>query len=171
MAERYDIFTDARVPTGETRPRYEALRNGEYRLGAEIWILNADGRIMVTKRHPQKREYPGLWECTGGFVCSGETTLDTILRETREEIGLPLSPADVRLVGTQLRERQFIDLYTATVEVRIESLVLQPEEVTDAKWVTWDELAALRARGEFVDFIFERIMRYRDSLPAQSIGD
>ncbi len=164
MAERYDIFTEARVPTGGTRARYEMLRDGEYRLGAEIWILNTDGRIMVTKRHPEKREYPGLWECTGGFVCAGETTLDTILRETREEIGLSFSPADVRLVATELRERQFIDLYTATTDTDISSLTLQPEEVTDAKWVTWDELAAMRERGEFVDFVFERITRHRDGL-------
>jgi isopentenyldiphosphate isomerase len=161
MAERYEIFTEKRVPTGETRARYEPLRDGECRLGAEIWLFHPDGRLMVTRRHPEKREYPGLWECTGGFVCAGETTLSTIIRETREEIGLALFPADVRLVATELRDRQFLDLYTATVDVEISALSLQPEEVTDAKWMTWDELTAMRDRGEFVDFIYDRIARHR----------
>ncbi len=162
--ERYEVYTQARVPTGETRARYEMLREGEYRLGAEIWILHSDGRLMITKRHQEKREYPGLWECTGGFVCAGETTIDTIVREVGEEIGLPLSPASIRLVATELRDRQFIDLYTATADVEITSLTLQREEVTDAKWVTFDELTALRDRGEFVDFIYDRIVRHKDEV-------
>jgi len=164
MAERYEIFTEKRVPTGKTRARYEPLGDGEYRLGAEIWIFHPDGRLMVTKRHPEKRVYPGLWECTGGFVCAGETTLDTILRETEEEIGLALSPADVRLFATELQEGQFIDLYTATVDAEIGALALQPEEVTDAKWADWDELTAMRDRGEFLDFVYDRIARNRERI-------
>ena len=117
---------------------------------------------MVTKRHPEKREYPGLWECTGGFVCAGETTLETILRETREEIGLSLSPADVRLVAAEMVDRQFLDLYAATVDVEIAALILQSEEVTDAKWVTWDELTAMRDRGEYIGFVYDRIARNRE---------
>ncbi len=161
MAEWYEIYTKERIPTGKTRARYEMLRDGEYRLGAEIWIFHPDGRLMVTKRHPEKREYPGLWECTGGFVCAGETTKDTILREVREEIGLSLSPSDVRLITTELSGPQFLDLYTATADVAIEALILQPEEVTDARWVTWDALTDMRDRGEFIDFVYDRIARNR----------
>ena len=164
MTERYNVLTEKRVPTGRTRARFEPLAEGEYRLGAEIWIFHPDGRLMITKRSAEKRHCPGMWECTGGFVCAGETTLDTILREVREEIGLSLKEEDVRLVATERVDGQYIDLFTATADVEIASLTLQPEEVTDAKWVSLDELAAMRDSGAFIDSVYNRIIKHKDGI-------
>lgn len=148
--ERFDILDICRHPLGYTRPRGEALAPGEYRNGAQIILTRRDGRVMITRRCLEKPSHPGMWEFTGGLVCTGETTRQTILRETAEEIGLHLSQERVRLVGTLLKGREYLDNYTARVEVEISQLSLQAEEVMDARWVFPDEIARMAASGEFV---------------------
>ena len=162
--EFYDILTVFRYPTGRVRPRGEAMVEGEYRHGAEIWIFHEDGRLMITRRHLKKDGYPGMWECTGGLVTTGESTFNTILRETEEEIGLKLEPHEITKVGTKLCGREYLDVFTAKTNVDISELTLQPTEVIDAKYVTWDELKAMRDSGEFISTIYDRIMAFRSLL-------
>lgn len=164
MKEYYDVLDVFRRPTGRVRPRGEALQEGEYRSGAEIWVFNTDGRLMVTRRHMEKDAHPGKWECTGGLVRSGDSTFATILREAGEEIGIFFAPGEVRRVATRLCGREYLDIYTARTDRPISSLELQPEEVIDARYVTWDELRAMRDSGEFISAIYDRIMEFRSLL-------
>ena len=153
--EYYDVLTADRKPTGRVRMRGEPLGEGEYRSGAEIWVFAPDGRLMVTQRHPEKDEYPLLWECTGGLVRSGESTFETIKREAEEEIGVKFGDDEIRFVTTILRNRQYLDVYTAVT--RLTEFALQPDEVVDYRFVTDDELKAMYEKGEFISFIYERV--------------
>ena len=164
MKEYYDVLTVYRYPTGRVRPRGEALQEGEYRHGAEIWIFHTDGRLMVTRRHLKKEGNPGKWECTAGLVTTGESTFTTILREAEEEIGIRFEPHEIRRVGTKLCGREYLDIFTATTDRPIESLKLQPTEVIDARYVTWEGLKAMLDSGEFVPSVYERIMAFRSVL-------
>lgn len=164
MKEYYDVLDVFRRPTGRVRPRGEALQDGEYRNGAEIWVFNTDGRLMITRRHPEKDAHPGKWECTGGLVRSGDSTFVAILREAEEEIGIAFAPGEVRRVATRLCGREYLDIYTARTDRPISSLRLQPDEVIDARYVTWDELRAMRDSGEFISFVYERLMEFRNLL-------
>ena len=164
MTEYFDILTVYRYPTGKVRPRGEALQEGEYRHGAEIFIFHEDGRLMITRRHLKKDGNPGRWECTAGLVTTGESTFNTILREAEEEIGLTLDPKKVRRLGTKLCGREYLDVFTTTTTAAIEDLKLQPTEVIDAKYVNRDELKAMLDSGEFVEGVYERIMCFRSLL-------
>ncbi len=109
---------------------------------------------MITRRCLEKSSYPGMWEFTGGLVRTGETTRQTILRETGEEIGLSLPSEKVRLAGTLLNGGEYLDNYTARVEVEISQLTFQREEVMDARWVFPEEIARMVKSGEFVPGIW-----------------
>jgi mutator protein MutT len=50
-----------------------------------------DRRILIQKRSFNRRLFPGKWELPGGHLERGETRLDCIRRELREELGLSLS--------------------------------------------------------------------------------
>lgn len=164
MKEYYDVLDVFRRRKGYVKERGVPLVEGEYRSGAEIWIFHTDGRLMVTRRHLMKDGYPGKWECTGGLVTTGETTFQTILREAGEEIGLEFAPSQVRKVATKLCGREYLDIYTATTDTPVSELKLQPTEVIDARYVTWDELLEMRDSGEFIDNVYRRIMEFRSLL-------
>ncbi len=53
--------------------------------------LAADGRILVAKR--KKAPHAGLWEFPGGKVEGGESDIDALRRELREELGVAVERA------------------------------------------------------------------------------
>ena len=50
--------------------------------------------ILLTRRAAKLRAHGGQWALPGGRIDEGETVLDAVLREVREELGLTLGPAD-----------------------------------------------------------------------------
>lgn len=52
-----------------------------------------------------------MWEVPGGCSQTSETSVQTLKREIKEEIGVNLND-DFNLLDTQLRKQQFIDIYT-----------------------------------------------------------
>ncbi|MGY1857097.1 NUDIX domain-containing protein [Modestobacter sp. SYSU DS0290] len=50
--------------------------------------LLQDGRVLLTHRSPHRRWYPDVWDLPGGHVDDGETELDALRRELREELGV-----------------------------------------------------------------------------------
>lgn len=57
-----------------------------FHLGVKALILNTDQQILLLKRnHPVKGMY---WDIPGGRLQKGESQMDTLFREVREETGL-----------------------------------------------------------------------------------
>jgi len=73
-------------------------------------LERGDGRVLITQRPPGK-VYAGYWEFPGGKVEAGETALQAIVRELREELAI-----EVELAHPWLR-RRFVYPH-ATVELR-----------------------------------------------------
>lgn len=55
-------------------------------------IPDSRGRVLVSKRHVDSHQ-GGYWEFPGGKVESGESVLDALKREIREELGLVIKQA------------------------------------------------------------------------------
>lgn len=58
----------------------------------EVWtvgavILNQHGEAFAQKRSPDRRLFPDTWDIVGGHVEPGETLLEALAREVREETG------------------------------------------------------------------------------------
>ena len=56
-------------------------------VGCLFW---AEGKILLLKRATEK-SYPGRWGLPGGKINEGESRLDAIIREVKEETGINLS--------------------------------------------------------------------------------
>ena len=56
-------------------------------LGPDLLVIRRDDRPDIP--------YPGRWDLPGGGREGGESPEDCVLRETREEVGLELSAADL----------------------------------------------------------------------------
>lgn len=65
---------------------------GELHVAAGV-IRNDDGRVLIAQR-PEGSHLAGGWEFPGGKVIEGETALQALKRELREEIGIEVLAAE-----------------------------------------------------------------------------
>ena len=62
------------------------MKEGLVRVAAAV-LLRADGSVLLAQR-PAGKPYAGYWEFPGGKFEAGETPLDALARELREELGV-----------------------------------------------------------------------------------
>lgn len=163
MCELWDLYDENRKPLNKIHKRGIPLQNGEYHLVVEIWVINSDGQVLITKRHPQK-SFGGMWECTGGSVVAGEASDISALRELEEETGIKVTRNELTMIESFKMENRFIDTYIVRNNISISDLVLQKEEVVDAKIVSIEELNELCRRKEIVPTVVERLKIYRHKI-------
>jgi 8-oxo-dGTP diphosphatase len=157
MKEIWDILNKKRELTGRTHIRGEPLKKGDYHLVVEIWIVNHDGKIILSKRHPQK-SYPHLWECTGGSVLAGENSITAAKREVLEETGISLEKDHGKIILQYMEEDSFFDVWLFIKDVNIPDTVPQAGEVTEIKYVNQDEMIKMFKTNHMVpklDYILE----------------
>ena len=149
--EYFDVIDREGNATGAVLPKGSALADGQYYVGAHAYICNAQGEYLLQRRALDKAFLPGMWEIHMGHVVAGETGLETIIREVREEVGLGCAPEDAHYVGRVVWEdgHHIIDVYRIAAEFDVDQLTLQPEEVIGAKAVSKDEMLALIARMDY----------------------
>ena len=152
MPEFCDVYDENRNRTGRIWPRRVPMGPGDFHLVVYAWILDRGGRVLMTRRHPDKASWGGLWECTGGGVQAGETSLQGALRELNEEIGVSYSERDAFLLHSDEDRNVWIDTWLFQKSPELNMLRLQPEEVTQARWVDRAEYEKMCRQGMVVPF-------------------
>ena len=137
--EFVEMFDNKRNALGKTVERYTHIE-GEYAQGSHVWIMNSKGEFLIQKRTPTKRLYPNLWSITSGGTDEGEKTWQTAYREVKEELGIEIKPNEMELMMSYKRNHDFVDVYLARKDIKLEEITMQKEEVADVKWVTVEEL-------------------------------
>ena len=134
-------------PTGIRKPKNEIHRDGDWHRAAHIWIIAPDGRFLLQRRSLRKENNPGLWDVSAaGHLSAGESASEAAVRETFEELGLQLSPADLEFVKTLTQisilnnntyfDNEFHEIFIVRRDVDVAALNLDPEEVAEVKWVS-----------------------------------
>lgn len=148
--EPFDIYDAARNLTGRAGRRGEPpLPSGEYFLVVHVWIMNSRGEYLITRRAPEKKNYPLLWEAPGGGVLAGESSLAAALREAREETGIALRPENGVFFKTSRRPGSFADIWLFRQDVPLDALALRPGETMDARLASPSEILAMEQAGAF----------------------
>ena len=151
--EYFDVLDKNRKPLGYTKKRGEELKENEYNTGIEIWIFN-DKKLLLTQRSIEK-SHPLEWEVPGGCSQKGETSIDTLEREVKEEIGVDINN-EYKLLGTELYKKQFVDMYKSNIKVDLSKVKLQAEEVSDIKFVTKEEFLEMAKNDKIVKSVYNR---------------
>ena len=149
LVERFD---NKRLPLNKAVERYNPTP-GEYEQGTHIWIMNDKGDFLMQKRSMNKKINPGKWSVTGGAVDIGESPLDCMYRECKEEIGVDLNPENVELMMSIKRKHSFIDVFLARENYKCNELKLQIEEVDKVEWINRDIIKKMIGNGEIVGSI------------------
>jgi len=140
MAELCDIYNISGNKTGKVFTRGESLKEGEYQLVTNIWIINNDFNILIQKRSETKKISPNIWATHGGCVGTQETSFNGCIREAYEEIGISLKTKNIKPLTRIKSERLIMDSYIIVQEFDTSSAVLQAEEVSEIQWVSLNKL-------------------------------
>ena len=84
----------------------------------------------------------------------GETSIDAAIREAKEELGIDISKGESKYIGFTLRYYPTCDDILEVWLFRIndaekQEIVIQKEEVNDAKWLSREEIRNLYNQGKF----------------------
>lgn len=147
--EYLDVLDEYGNKTGIIKDKKDIYRDRDWHRSIHVWIMNSKNEILVQKRSPKKETLPNLWVISiAGHVRSGETSVDAVIREVKEEINVDIDSDNLIYLFTLNRIQPYKygnirvidDVYLLKLELDIEKLKLQKSELTDVKFVNYKEL-------------------------------
>lgn len=145
--EKRDLYDENKQKTGEVIEKGQEVPNGRYYITVVVWMQNSKGEFLIQRTVPQKYH---MWSTTGGHPKAGESSLEGIVTEIKEELGLSVFAKDLKLFKTIKTEDDFVDIYYLKIDVSLDEITIQKEEVEDVKWATISEINDLIDKGLFL---------------------
>lgn len=151
--EKWDLYDENKNMLERKAIRGEKLNKGEFHLVVNVWLENDRKELLVSQR-AANRTYPLQWECTGGSALMGETSIDAAIREVKEELGIIINENSGKYIGSTLRYYPNCDDILEVWLFKVENsdnqkIIIQEEEVNDAKWLSRTEIRNLYNDGKF----------------------
>jgi len=158
--EIWDLYDKNRKVVGE-HIRGEKLPENTFHLVVHVWIKNKQGKYLISQRSEKKLTHPLLWECVGGAVIKGETSLEGAIRETKEEVGIDLKNCKGQLLFSTIRKSQnnktsdnFLDVWLFEYDGKVSLENATTDEVTQVKWLDVKEIKYLYDDGNLVKSLY-----------------
>ena len=116
-------------------------------LAFSLYLFDADGRVLVSRRALAKRTFPGVWtnSCCG-HPAPGEALADGVRRRVGQELGVEVTDLRLALPAFRYRaeqdgvvENEMCPVFVARVTGRV---VPDPTEVEEVRWEPWSEFRA-----------------------------
>ena len=149
--EKFDVLNINGELTGIVANKGDALKDGQYYLGAHVYIYNTQNEFLLQQRSLSKDFLPGGWDITMGHIVAGETSKAGIMREVQEEIGLSCQNNDVRFVGRVIWEfyHHMIDIYFLQTAFNMTELSLKKDEVIGVKSIFATDMLTLVSKMDY----------------------
>lgn len=105
-------------------------------------LLLRQGSVLLARRSPRRKAYPGLWSFPGGHVDAGETLEQALIRELREEVAvLPLVYGVVARIADPAAPSVTYHLFAVSAWEG-EPRIIDDEHVA-LRWFTLEDAGAL----------------------------
>ena len=163
VMEMIDIYDENKEKTGEILPRGKGLAKGQYMLYVLAVLEDEYGKLLATKRSNDKKWGAGAWEIPGGSAKAGEDSQTAVLREVAEETGLEIDKNKGKLVYSYRNEdaesgdNYFVDIYHFKGCFDKSKIKVNPDEVTDYRFVDVDDMEELEEEVGFLHY--ERVRK------------
>ena len=161
--ELLDVYDSNGKATGRVVIRGDktvTLSDNEHIAVGVIFIQNSKGEFLIQKTSKEKG---GEYTSTGGHVDSGETPLESIKREVKEELGLNVDNDNIVELGYLLYDRPIRFMFYLKKDVDIQNLKLQQEEVENVEFMSIDKIKELIHQGLVLAShakIFNKVLEY-----------
>jgi len=117
-----------------------------------VLVIHPDnGTLLLQKRSAAKDTFPGHWDTSvGGHVTFGQTYEEAAVRETEEELGISVTPADlIPLYPSRFRGSQESENTLTFLCLHRGPFVANPEEIDALRFWTRSEIVAALGTGAF----------------------
>ena len=151
-ADEHVVLLDASHRVLGTAPKLSAHhRDTPLHLGFSCYVVDADGRVLLTRRASSKRTWPDTWtNACCGHPQLGETLRAAVERRLDFELGVTARTMALALPDFQYRaamgngivEHELCPVVVATIDGAPRP---NPQEVSAVAWTSW---ARLRQRAE-----------------------
>lgn len=156
--ELWDLYTEDRKLTGKEHIRGEKLPENMYHLVVHVWIKNSKGQYLISQRSANRPTFPLMWECVGGSVLKGESSIDGAIREAKEEAGVELLPDNGKLIFSKNRKiidgKRFNDILDVWLFQYDGDATLNNATTDEVKQIVWmdkNQILDLYKQNELVD--------------------
>lgn len=173
--EIWDLYTKYREKTGREHIRGEQIPEGCYHLVVHVWIRNSKGEYMISQRAANRPTYPLMWECVGGSVVKGESSIEGAIREAKEEVGVDLRPEKGKLIFSKIRGeingkscQDIMDVWLFTYDGETKLAEATTDEVAECKWMREEEIRQLFEEGKLVSTLDYFFCALKDKEPDYS---
>lgn len=156
--ELFDVLDAAGRPTGETKPRSQVHRDGDWHRSFHLWLVKERRYVLLQRRSDKKDLEPGKVDVSvAGHFAAGET-LAEVVREAEEELGLFVRPEQLHHLMTRKAERfyesatdrEFEEVYVLAVDQPLEHYYLDCREVSVLYEAPLQGATELYSRGGFL---------------------
>ena len=141
-----DLYDENKELTGKTIEKGVPVPLGYYYITVVAFIENTKGEFLLQKRVEKK---DGKWATTGGHPKHGESSLEGIVTEIKEELGIDVKKDELTLYKTIKTEDDFVDMYYIKKDIDISDIVLQEDEVDSVMWASRERIEELIKEDKF----------------------
>ena len=162
--ELWDLYDEQRRLVGTDHLRGQELPDPRFHLVALVWTKTSPGQSLTSQRAADRPTYPLLWECVGGSVLKGESSLQGALREVKEEVGLELEGSTGEVIFTKTRKvvdqvkcNDIMDVWLFPYDGEVRLGRATTREVALTRWANYQEIQQLWEQKRFVptlDYFF-----------------
>ncbi len=135
--EKRDLYDENSNVTSMTYFKGDAVPNGYYPMVVMVCIQNEKGEFLMQKRVPRKG---GDWGVTGGHPKSGETPIEGMITEIKEEIGVDVLPEQLEIFDEGCDGVDCYKMYYMKTNFDLSDFKIQEEELSEVRWFSMQDL-------------------------------
>lgn len=137
MGELRDLYDINSNKTDKTYHKGEKIPEGYYPMVVMVVIRNSNDEFLMQKRVEAKG---GDWGVTGGHPKAGETPIQGIITEVKEELGLDFSNENFIEYDSGCDGKDCYKMYFVDKDIDLKDIKIQKEELSEVRWFTMNEL-------------------------------
>lgn len=147
--EMIDLLDKNGNMLNKLKKRSRVHKDGDWHRTVHVWIITSKNEVLIQKRATEKLIYPDMWDIScAGHVDSGITSRISALREAKEELGINLSPLELKKVGTlretkdlgDIHDNEIVDVYLVHRDIPVENCRLKKDEVSKVRLIQLADL-------------------------------
>lgn len=137
MSELRDLYDINSNKTDKTYRKGDKIPKGYYPMVVMVVIRNSKGEFLMQKRALSKG---GDWGVTGGHPKAGETPIEGIITEVKEELGLDFSNENFILYNSGCDGKDCYKMYFVNKDINLNDITIQEDELSEVRWFSMEEL-------------------------------